>query len=288
MGARIPRPVWAERGSDAAVPRVFRARANRVIHCLACSGAASGDSLLPHLHAIVRVPFRRECNPVENKDMRVLDRTSELAALREIAARGPPAFLVVCGRRRVGKSCLRDHVWHDRRVFCYLSANAPAEFNQRELLRDLADGAGREFVARDYPTWQAGFRIGSTAEEVVQETWLGVLRGLERCAALVAQDTWLFRILLNRAKTRAQREGRTTGRRGRGIGATRRKSGSSPGRREHASTRPSPCCRPASGRCSSCATSRAGPPRRPVTCWRSARRINACYSTAHGRRCAGR
>jgi len=87
-----------------------------------------------------------------------------------------------------------------------------------------------------------------TAEEVVQETWLGVLRGLERCAALVAQDTWLFRILLNRAKTRAQREGRTIGRRGRGIGATHRKSGSSPGRREHASTRPSPCCRPASGR----------------------------------------
>ncbi len=47
------------------------------------------------------------------------------------------------------------------------------------------------------------------AEEVVQETWLGVLHGLDRFEGRSSLKTWLFRILTNRAKTRAQREGRS-------------------------------------------------------------------------------
>ncbi len=47
------------------------------------------------------------------------------------------------------------------------------------------------------------------AEEVVQETWLGVLQGLERFQANSSLKTWIFRILVNRAKTRATREGRS-------------------------------------------------------------------------------
>ena len=46
------------------------------------------------------------------------------------------------------------------------------------------------------------------AEEVVQETWLGVLKGIDRFEARSTLKTWLFRILLNRAKTRGQREAR--------------------------------------------------------------------------------
>ena len=47
------------------------------------------------------------------------------------------------------------------------------------------------------------------AEEVVQEAWVGVLRGLERFEGRSSLKTWLFRIVTNLAKTRAVREGRT-------------------------------------------------------------------------------
>ena len=49
----------------------------------------------------------------------------------------------------------------------------------------------------------------AVAEEVVQETWMGVLHGLERFEGRSSLKTWIFRILTNRAKTRAQREGRS-------------------------------------------------------------------------------
>ena len=49
----------------------------------------------------------------------------------------------------------------------------------------------------------------AVAEEVVQETWLAVLKGIERFEGRSSLKTWIFRILTNTAKTRAQREGRT-------------------------------------------------------------------------------
>jgi RNA polymerase sigma-70 factor, ECF subfamily len=49
----------------------------------------------------------------------------------------------------------------------------------------------------------------AVAEEVVQETWIGVLNGLDRFEGRSSLKTWIFRILTNIAKTRAQREGRT-------------------------------------------------------------------------------
>jgi RNA polymerase sigma-70 factor, ECF subfamily len=47
------------------------------------------------------------------------------------------------------------------------------------------------------------------AEEVVQDAWLGVLKGIRSFQARSSLKTWIFRILVNRTKTRAQREGRS-------------------------------------------------------------------------------
>jgi RNA polymerase sigma-70 factor, ECF subfamily len=51
-------------------------------------------------------------------------------------------------------------------------------------------------------------RDRATAEEVVQETWLAVLNGIDRFEQRSSLKTWLFRILTNRAKTRGERDGR--------------------------------------------------------------------------------
>ena len=50
---------------------------------------------------------------------------------------------------------------------------------------------------------------GATAEEVVQDTWMGVLKGLHSFEGRSTLKTWIFRILTNRAQTRAKREGRS-------------------------------------------------------------------------------
>ncbi len=48
----------------------------------------------------------------------------------------------------------------------------------------------------------------AVAEEVVQETWLAVLRGLPGFEGRSSLRTWVFSILLNLARTRGQRERR--------------------------------------------------------------------------------
>ena len=58
-------------------------------------------------------------------------------------------------------------------------------------------------IARLYVSSQA------VAEEVAQETWLGVLNGLDRFEERSSLKTWIFRILANIAKTRGVREGRS-------------------------------------------------------------------------------
>jgi RNA polymerase sigma-70 factor, ECF subfamily len=52
-------------------------------------------------------------------------------------------------------------------------------------------------------------RDRAVVQEVVQETWVGVLRGIDRFEGRSSLQTWLFRILTNTAKTRAVREART-------------------------------------------------------------------------------
>jgi RNA polymerase sigma-70 factor, ECF subfamily len=48
----------------------------------------------------------------------------------------------------------------------------------------------------------------AVAEEVVQETWLGLLESLDRFEGRASLKTWIFRILLNSAKKRGAKERR--------------------------------------------------------------------------------
>ncbi len=70
-----------------------------------------------------------------------------------------------------------------------------------ELVDELSPGMLR--LARVHVSTHA------TAEEVVQEAWLGVVRGLERFEGRAALKTWIFRILVNVAKTRGVRDARS-------------------------------------------------------------------------------
>ncbi|MEN0064471.1 MAG: sigma-70 family RNA polymerase sigma factor [Myxococcota bacterium] len=56
---------------------------------------------------------------------------------------------------------------------------------------------------------QAIVRSRSVAEEVVQETWVAILKGIAKFEGRSSLKTWMFRILTNRARTRATRERRT-------------------------------------------------------------------------------
>jgi RNA polymerase sigma-70 factor (ECF subfamily) len=49
----------------------------------------------------------------------------------------------------------------------------------------------------------------AVAEEVVQETWIAVLNGIDRFEGRSSLKTWIFRILANIAKTRGERERRS-------------------------------------------------------------------------------
>jgi RNA polymerase sigma-70 factor (ECF subfamily) len=52
-------------------------------------------------------------------------------------------------------------------------------------------------------------RDRAVAEEAVQDTWLAVVKGIDRFEARSSLKTWIFGILVNTAKTRGQREARS-------------------------------------------------------------------------------
>ena len=85
-----------------------------------------------------------------------------------------------------------------------------------DLLARLRAGDERAFetlVERHYATMlavaQTYVRTRAVAEEVVQEAWLGVLKGLDRFEGRSSLKTWILRILVNIAKTRGVREARS-------------------------------------------------------------------------------
>jgi len=71
-----------------------------------------------------------------------------------------------------------------------------------EKLVSKHDGALRR-IARTF------VRTPAAADDVVQETWVAVIKGLDRFEDRSSLRTWIFRILINQARTRAARDART-------------------------------------------------------------------------------
>jgi RNA polymerase sigma-70 factor, ECF subfamily len=102
-----------------------------------------------------------------------------------------------------------------RRVTSASTPVADPASDEARVLRSLRNGDEQEFarLIREYGPAMlrvAMLYVGSraVAEEVVQEAWLGVIAGLPRFEGRSTLKTWIFRIVTNIAKTRAQREGR--------------------------------------------------------------------------------
>jgi len=93
---------------------------------------------------------------------------------------------------------------------------APAPDSDAGLVRLLRSGDEEAFAALVDRYGPSMLRLAmmyvssrAVAEEVVQESWLAVLTGIDRFEERSSLKTWMFRILTNKAKTRAEREGRT-------------------------------------------------------------------------------
>jgi RNA polymerase sigma-70 factor (ECF subfamily) len=93
------------------------------------------------------------------------------------------------------------------------SAEPTAEERELAALRAGDEQAFLALVKRHHP---AMLRVASlyvksraSAEEVVQDAWLGVLRGLHLFEGRSSLKSWIFRIVVNCARTRGARDGRT-------------------------------------------------------------------------------
>jgi RNA polymerase sigma-70 factor (ECF subfamily) len=92
----------------------------------------------------------------------------------------------------------------------------PAMESDEGLLRRLRAGDERAFVTLVERHNGAMLRLAlsfvpsrAVAEEVVQDTWLAALRGLAAFEGRSSLKTWLFSILVNRARTTGVREARS-------------------------------------------------------------------------------
>jgi RNA polymerase sigma-70 factor, ECF subfamily len=87
---------------------------------------------------------------------------------------------------------------------------------ERELVESLRRGDSEAFEALVKEHQALMVRVASmyvrspaVAQEVVQDTWLSVLKGIHAFQGRSSLKTWIFRILANSAKTRGSREQRT-------------------------------------------------------------------------------
>ena len=93
---------------------------------------------------------------------------------------------------------------------------AAASASDLEIVRALRAGDEIAFmmlIERYQPSMLRIARMyvstAAVAEDVVQDAWVGVLKGLDGFEGRSSLRTWIFRILVNIAKTRGQRESRS-------------------------------------------------------------------------------
>jgi RNA polymerase sigma-70 factor (ECF subfamily) len=90
---------------------------------------------------------------------------------------------------------------------------APSDQDLLARVRD-GDAAAFESLVERYhrpmlTVARAYVRGAAVAEEVVQDAWVGVLRGLDRFEERSSLKTWILRIVANTAMTRGVREARS-------------------------------------------------------------------------------
>ena len=82
-----------------------------------------------------------------------------------------------------------------------------------ERLRAGDEAAFGELVRRHHTAMvhfaQSFVPSRAIAEEVAQDAWLGVIKGIDRFEGRSSLKTWIFRIVANIARTRGERERRT-------------------------------------------------------------------------------
>jgi RNA polymerase sigma-70 factor, ECF subfamily len=90
---------------------------------------------------------------------------------------------------------------------------APDDVSVIEALRRGDESAFARLVDQYHASLRRVARLyiidRAVADEAVQDAWLGVIQGIWAFEGRSSLKTWIFRILINRAKTRAAREGRT-------------------------------------------------------------------------------
>ena len=87
--------------------------------------------------------------------MEFVDRKKEFERLQKSLRREKPQFIVVYGRRRIGKSTLIKKVMDFSRGDIYFLADKTSEPSQRQLFSTTIDMTIEGFSAANYPTWES-------------------------------------------------------------------------------------------------------------------------------------
>jgi RNA polymerase sigma factor (sigma-70 family) len=158
------------------------------------TGAAAGD--------LAAVPHRRDRRSAGR--WACSTRPSPPGSSRPVSCRCWCSRLAVALLSRVAQPVAREP------VYCARVLVADAQVVAR--LRAGDEAAFAEVVAAWSPAMlrvaRAHVHSHATAEEVVQEAWLGVLRALDRFEGRAQLRTWVFRILVNVARRHGKREAR--------------------------------------------------------------------------------